>query len=290
MSGDQAAFDVVDSSLSEYAVLGFEFGYSVADPLTLTIWEAQFGDFSNGAQIMIDQFIATAEQKWGQPSGLVMLLPHGYEGQGPEHSSARMERFFVLCAQENIRLANCTTPAQYFHLLRRQARTERKPLVIFTPKSLLRHPRAVSTFEELSSGGFREVINDTYVDPSRVTRVVFCSGKVYYDLLAAREKNNSNHIALVRVEQTYPFPEQQINDALLRYPLTAEIAWVQEEPLNMGAWRFVSDWFAPLLAPTRRKIQYIGRAESASPATGSKKRHDQEQLDLVSTALTHPIL
>ncbi len=290
MSPDQATFDVVDSSLSEYAVLGFEFGYSVADPLTLTIWEAQFGDFSNGAQIMIDQFVATAEQKWGQPSGLVMLLPHGYEGQGPEHSSARMERFFVLCAQENIRLVNCTTPAQYFHLLRRQARAERKPLVVFTPKSLLRHPKAVSTFEELSSGTFREVINDTGIDPSRVTRVVFCSGKVYYDLLAAREKNNATHIALVRVEQMYPFPEQQINDVMMRYPLTAEIAWVQEEPLNMGAWRFMSDWFAPLVTPTRRKIQYIGRAESASPATGSKKRHDQEQADLVNTALTHPIL
>ena len=290
MSADQATFDVVDSSLSEYAVLGFEFGYSVADPLTLTIWEAQFGDFSNGAQIMIDQFIATAEQKWGQPSGLVMLLPHGYEGQGPEHSSARMERFFVLCAQENIRLANCTTPAQYFHLLRRQARTVRKPLVVFTPKSLLRHPKATSTFEELSSGSFREVINDTNIDPSRVTRLIFCSGKVYYDLLAAREKNHANHIALVRLEQLYPFPEQQINDVLMRYPLTAEVAWVQEEPLNMGAWRFMSDWFAPLVAPTRRKLQYIGRAESASPATGSKKRHDQEQADLVTTALTHPVL
>ncbi len=290
MSPDQATFDVVDSSLSEYAVLGFEFGYSVADPLTLTIWEAQFGDFSNGAQIMIDQFIATAEQKWGQPSGLVMLLPHGYEGQGPEHSSARMERFFVLCAQENIRLANCTTPAQYFHLLRRQARTERKPLVVFTPKSLLRHPKAVSTFDELSSGGFQEVINDTGIDPARVTRVVFCSGKIYYDLLAAREKNNATHIALVRVEQMYPFPEQEINDVMMRYPLTAEIAWVQEEPLNMGAWRFMSDWFAPLVTPTRRKIQYIGRAESASPATGSKKRHDQEQAELVTTAITHPIL
>ncbi len=290
MSAGQGNFDVVDSSLSEYAVLGFEFGYSVADPLTLTMWEAQFGDFSNGAQVMIDQFIATAEQKWGQPSGLVMLLPHGYEGQGPEHSSARMERFFVLCAQENIRLANCTTPAQYFHLLRRQARTERKPLVIFTPKSLLRHPKAVSTFDDLTSGSFREVIGDTSVDPSRVTRVVFCSGKIYYDLLAAREKNQANHVSLVRVEQMYPFPEQQINDVLMRYPLTVEVAWVQEEPLNMGAWRFMSDWFAPLLAPTRRKLQYIGRAESASPATGSKKRHDQEQADLVNTAITHPVL
>ena len=290
MSPDQATFDVFDSSLSEYAVLGFEFGYSVADPLTLTIWEAQFGDFSNGAQIMIDQFIATGDQKWGQPSGLVMLLPHGYEGQGPEHSSARIERFFVLCAQDNIRLANCTTPAQYFHLLRRQARSVRRPLVVFTPKSLLRHPRATSTFEELSTGSFREVINDTNIDPSRVTRVIFCSGKVYYDLLAGREKNNAGHIALVRVEQMYPFPEQQINDVLMRYPLTSEVTWVQEEPLNMGAWRFMSDWFAPLLAPTRRKLQYIGRPESASPATGSKKRHDQEQADLVNTAMTHPVL
>jgi 2-oxoglutarate dehydrogenase E1 component len=290
MCKDQAPFDVVDSSLSEYAVLGFEFGYSVADPLTLTMWEAQFGDFSNGAQIMIDQFIATAEQKWGQPSGLVMLLPHGYEGQGPEHSSARIERFFVLCAQDNIRLANCTTPAQYFHLLRRQARTERKPLVVFTPKSLLRHPRAVSRFEDLTSGGFREVINDSQVDPARVSRVIFCSGKVYYDLLASREKSGANHVALVRLEQMYPFPEQEINDAIMRYPLTAEVAWVQEEPLNMGAWRFMSDWFAPLLKPTRRKLQYFGRAEGASPATGSKKRHDKEQADLVSTALSAPVV
>jgi 2-oxoglutarate decarboxylase len=288
MSPEQGTFDVLDSSLSEYAVLGFEFGYSVADPLSLTIWEAQFGDFANGAQIMIDQFIATAEQKWGQPSGLVMLLPHGYEGQGPEHSSARMERFFVLCAQENIRMANCTTPAQYFHLLRRQARTERKPLVVFTPKSLLRHPKATSTFDDLTTGGFREVIADSDVDMSRVTRVVFCSGKVYYDLLAARDKNNAHHIALCRLEQMYPFPEQQITDVLARYPMTAEVAWVQEEPLNMGAWRFMSDWFAPLLG--RRKLQYIGRAESASPASGSKKRHDQEQADIVNTALTHPIL
>ena len=226
VSPDQARFEVFDSSLSEYAVLGFEFGYSVADPLTLVLWEAQFGDFANGAQILIDQFISSAESKWGQPSGLVLLLPHGFEGQGPEHSSARIERFLVLCADNNMQVANCTTPAQYFHLLRRQMyggadrRGVRKPLVIFTPKSLLRHPKAVSTVAELTSGGFREVLPDTAaIDPEQVTRVVFCSGKIYYDLLAAREARQANHVALVRIEQLYPFAESEANDVLLRYPL-----------------------------------------------------------------------
>ena len=195
-------------------MVGFEFGYSVADPLTLVLWEAQFGDFVNGAQIMIDQFISTAESKWGQPSGLVLLLPHGYEGQGPEHSSARMERFLRLCAENNMQVCNCTTPAQYFHLLRRQMyggsdrRGMRKPLVLFTPKSLLRHPKAVSTLQEFTAGGFREVIGDDRpADPERVTRDVFCSGKIYYDLLAAREERHAGQVAIVRLEQLYPFPE-----------------------------------------------------------------------------------
>ena len=290
--GAQARFDAFDSSLSEFAVVGFEFGYSVADPLTLVLWEAQFGDFANGAQIMIDQFISSAESKWGQPSGLVLLLPHGYEGQGPEHSSARVERFLGLCAEQNMQVCNCTTPAQYFHLLRRQMyggsdrRGMRKPLVLFTPKSLLRHPKAVSTVQDFTAGGFREVIGETApLDPERVTRVIFCAGKIYYDLLAGREERNAGQVAIVRVEQLYPFPESQVNDMLLRYPLTAEVVWVQEEPRNMGPWRFVSEQIQPLLNASRRELRYVGRPESASPAGGSGKRHQQEQAEIVSDAL-----
>ena len=266
---DQARFDVYDSSLSEYAVLGFEFGYSVADPLTLVIWEAQFGDFANGAQIMIDQFISSAESKWGQPSGLVMLLPHGFEGQGPEHSSARIERFLSLCAENNMQVCNCTTPAQYFHLLRRQMyggpdrRGTRKPLVIFTPKSLLRHPRAVSTLQEFTTGGFIEIVDDA-VDPANVTRVVFCSGKVYYDLLAAREERKAEHVALVRVEQLYPFASEQAGDILARYAASAEVVWAQEEPRNMGPWRFIREQIQPLLDPTS--------ARSCGTSDGRKAR------------------
>jgi 2-oxoglutarate dehydrogenase E1 component len=293
VSPDQARFEVFDSSLSEYAVLGFEFGYSVADPLTLVLWEAQFGDFANGAQILIDQFISSAESKWGQPSGLVLLLPHGFEGQGPEHSSARIERFLVLCAGNNMQAVNCTTPAQYFHLLRRQMyggadrRGMRKPLVIFTPKSLLRHPKAVSTVAELTSGGFREILPDTAaIDPELVTRVVFCSGKIYYDLLAARESRQANHVALVRIEQLYPFAENDANDALMRYPLTAEAVWAQEEPRNMGPWRFMQEQLQPLLTPTSRELRYVGRAESASPATGSGRRHQEEQAAIVDEAMS----
>jgi 2-oxoglutarate dehydrogenase E1 component len=290
---DQSRFDVFDSSLSEYAVLGFEFGYSVADPLTLVLWEAQFGDFVNGAQILIDQFLASAESKWGQPSGLVLLLPHGYEGQGPEHSSARVERFLSLCAEQNMLVTNCTTPAQYFHLLRRQMyggadrRGMRKPLIIFTPKSLLRHPRAVSPVQDFTSGGFREVVGETApLEAERVTRVIFCSGKIYYDLLAAREERHASHIAIARLEQLYPFPESATRDVLMRYPLHSEVCWVQEEPRNMGAWRFVSEQLQPLLSGTKRELRYVGRPESASPATGSGKRHQQEQGEIVSDAMT----
>ena len=292
VSPGQARCDVFDSSLSEYAVLGFEFGYSVADPLTLTIWEAQFGDFANGAQIMIDQFIVVAEQKWGQPTGLGMLLPHGYEGQGPEHSSARIERYLTLCAENNLQVANCTTPAQYFHLLRRQMyggpdrRGVRKPLVVFTPKSLLRHPRAVSTVEDLTGGAFARVLGETAAfAPDQVTRVAFCSGKVYYDLLAAREERQANHVAIARFEQLYPFPEEEIRAELGRYSATAEVLWVQEEPRNMGAWRFVQERMEPLLAPTGRALAYVGRPESASPATGIGRRHQQEQAELVGDTL-----
>jgi len=290
---EQARFDVFDSSLSEYAVLGFEFGYSVADPLTLVMWEAQFGDFANGAQIMIDQFLCCAESKWGQPSGLALLLPHGFEGQGPEHSSARMERFLTLCAENNIQLANCTTPSQYFHLLRRQIyggedrRGVRKPLVIFTPKSLLRHPRAVSTIDDLTGGGFREILDDPGpLDLDRVGRVVICTGKIYYDLLAAREERKAGHVALVRMEQIYPFSEAMMKDVLLRYPLTAEVVWAQEEPRNMGAWRFLREQIQPLLDDSGRELRYVGRSESASPATGSHKRHLQEQAEIMDEAMT----
>ena len=288
----QGRFDVLDSSLSEYAVLGFEFGYSVADPLTLVIWEAQFGDFANGAQIMIDQFISCCEQKWGQPSGLAMLLPHGFEGQGPEHSSARIERYLTLCAENNMQVCNATTPAQYFHLLRRQMyggrdrRGTRKPLVIFTPKSLLRHPRAVSTLAEFTAGGFLEILRDgSAADPQSVSRVVFCSGKVYYDLLAAREERQAGHIALVRVEQLYPFAAAQVTEILAAYPAAAEVVWAQEEPRNMGPWHFIRDQMQPLLAATGREVRYVGRPESASPATGSGKRHQQEQAALIADAL-----
>ncbi len=291
LSEDQARFDVYDSSLSENAVLGFEFGYSIADPLTLVLWEAQFGDFANGAQVVIDQFLVAGEAKWGQPSGLVLLLPHGYEGQGPEHSSARIERFLQLAAESNIQVANPSTPAQYFHLLRRQMyggperRPIRKPLVIFTPKSLLRHTRAVSHVEDFTSGAFQEVLGETgAIEAERVSRILLCSGKIYYELLAAREERQAHQVALVRVEQLYPLAYAQIQDVLLRYPLTAEVAWVQEEPRNMGAWRYIQEHVQPLLAQTKRVLDYIGRPESASPATGSHKRHIQEQREIVARA------
>jgi multifunctional 2-oxoglutarate metabolism enzyme len=288
---DQARFDVYDSLLSEEAVLGFEFGYSIGDPLTLTLWEAQFGDFANNAQGVIDEFIAGSEAKWGQPSGLVLLLPHGYEGQGPDHSSARIERFLQLAAEGNIQVCNPSTPAQYFHLLRRQMfggpdrRGMRKPLVIFTPKSLLRHARAVSRVEDLAGGGFREVIADTGpIEAERVTRVLLASGKVYYDLAAAREAKKAGDVALVRIEQLYPFAHADVEDVLLRYPLTAEVFWVQEEPQNMGAWLYIHDHVQPLIAQSRRVLGYVGRPASAATATGSHRRHEQEQRDLVEAA------
>ncbi|MCU0248483.1 MAG: multifunctional oxoglutarate decarboxylase/oxoglutarate dehydrogenase thiamine pyrophosphate-binding subunit/dihydrolipoyllysine-residue succinyltransferase subunit, partial [Bryobacter sp.] len=283
----------VDSSLSEYAVMGFEFGYSVADPTTLVLWEAQFGDFVNGAQIMIDQFVSACEAKWGQPSGLVLLLPHGYEGQGPEHSSARIERFLQLCAENNMIVANCTTPAQYFHLLRRQMyggrdrRGLRKPLILFTPKSILRHPKAVSRLSEITGGGFREVLGDVgSVAGDRVSRVLLCSGKIYYDLMAAREAKDIDHVAIVRLEQIYPFPMSDLQDKIMRYPSSAELLWVQEEPKNMGAWRFVQEKMSDWSEAHRRPLHYIGRPESASPSGGSAKRHSQEQNDIVEAAFS----
>jgi 2-oxoglutarate dehydrogenase E1 component len=292
LSADQAPFHVFDSSLSEYAVLGFEFGYSIGDPLTLTLWEAQFGDFFNGAQIMIDQFITCSMQKWGQPSGLVMLLPHGYEGQGPEHSSARIERFLILCAEDNMQVVNCTTPAQYFHVLRRQMYGGRqgggmnRPLVIFTPKSLLRHPQAVSAVEEFTAGSFRETIGE--VEPlaaDKIRRILICSGKIYYELASRRKELGLDNVAIVRLEQIHPYPEEQLRDIIHRYPLNAEVVWVQEEPRNMGAWRFVQERMDPMLAESGRQVYYVGRKPSASPATGSYKRHLLEQSEIIEGAL-----
>jgi multifunctional 2-oxoglutarate metabolism enzyme len=297
LAPNQARFDVYDSSLSEYAVMGFEFGYSVADPLTLVLWEAQFGDFANGAQVLIDQFIASAESKWGQPSGLVLLLPHGYEGQGPEHSSARIERFLTLCAEDNLQVVNASTPAQYFHLLRRQMhggpdrRGVRKPLILFTPKRMLRHPKAVSSLNDFTSGSFREVIDDTTgIELSRVNRVLICSGQVYYDVLAAREERKIDDVAIVRLEQIYPFQAGQIHDILARYPETADVVWVQEEPRNMGPWRFVQEQMQPVLESTERGLQYVGRAPSASPASGSLKRHQEELAEILDQAFSREVL
>jgi 2-oxoglutarate dehydrogenase E1 component len=291
LSDNQASFGVYDSSLSEYAVMGFEFGFSVGDPRTLVLWEAQFGDFVNGGQIMIDQFVSVSLQKWGQHSGLTLLLPHGYEGQGPEHSSARIERFLTLCAEDNMYVVNCTTPAQYFHVLRRQmyggedGRGTRKPLIVFTPKSLLRHPKVVSTVGEFTHGAFREVIGEgAGIDPGNVSRVLICSGKVYYDLLAAREARNAGHVAILRLEQLYPFPKRELQDQLHRYAATADVVWVQEEPLNMGPWRVISDFIQPLLDGSRRQLRFIGRPESASPATGSFKTHQKELEDILESS------
>ena len=280
-------FRVYDSLLSENAVMGFEYGYSVADHHTLVMWEAQFGDFMNGAQVIIDQFITGSETKWGQPCSLVLLLPHGFEGQGPEHSSARIERFLTLAAQDNIRVAYPSTPASYFHLLRFQGREPvEKPLVVFTPKSLLRHPRCVSSLTELAEGRFEPVLDDRGVEPAAARRLVLCSGKVYFDLLKAREEARRQDVAILRVERLYPFPSVELEAALLRYPQGASLVWCQEEPRNMGAWRFVRERFldGDVLA-SGRQLEYAGRAASAAPAPGSLKVHLVEQDALVKQAL-----
>src|SRR5579875_335108 len=296
LDSQQAKFEVVDSPLSEYAAMGYEFGYSVADPLTLVLWEAQFGDFVNGAQIIIDQFLVSAESKWNQPSGLVLLLPHGFEGQGPEHSSARIERFLQLSAENNIQVANCTTPAQYFHLLRRQMyggkdrRGLRKPLIVFTPKFLLRYPKASSRLEELTSGAFQEVIGDAQFVGSDVRRILLCSGKVYYDLVNKREELRRKDVAILRLEQLYPFPLQRLTDILRRYSDAAELFWVQEEPENMGAWYFVEEQLQSFINPgnetsaPRRQLRYVGRPTAASPAAGAHKVHHDQQVALVNAA------
>lgn len=275
----QAPFYIYNSLLSEYAVLGFEYGYGLTAPHSLVIWEAQFGDFANGAQIIIDQYLSSAEDKWKRMNGLVLLLPHGYEGQGAEHSNARLERFLSLCAENNMQVVNCTTPANFFHALRRQMhRPFRKPLVVMTPKSLLRHPLCVSPLEDFVVGGFREVIDDTAVKHADVSRLIFCSGKVYYDLAAYREKEKISGTAIVRLEQLYPFPSEQIRKILKRYASAKEVVWVQEEPENMGAWTFL---LRTLRLPS---LQVVSRPESAATATGSHAQHEKELHDLMQRA------
>ena len=282
----RARFYVYDSSLSEAGVLGFEYGYAVACPNDLVLWEAQFGDFSNGAQVIIDQYISSSEDKWKQKARLVLLLPHGFEGQGPEHSSARLERYLQLCAENNLQVCYPTTPAQHFHLLRRQIKQEAiRPLVVMTPKSLLRLPAASSTISELETGGFQPVIDDVHIDDrSAVRRIVVCSGKVYYDLDAARTEQNVADAAIVRLEQFYPFPATRLTEIFASYPNADQIVWTQEEPKNMGGWTFVEDRIRSI-KPADTEFRYVGRDASASPATGSYAIHELEQKQIVSDAL-----
>lgn len=286
LSDDQARFHVHNSLLSEFAALGFEFGYSAEKLDALVIWEAQFGDFANGAQVIIDQFISASEAKWGQKTALVMNLPHGYEGQGPEHSSARLERFLQLCAEDNMQVMNVTTPAQYYHMLRRQALQEnKKPAILMSPKSLLRHPMATSSRDELADGKFQPfIIDKNLTDPKSLKRLVICSGKVYYDLLKYRQENEIENVAIARLEQFYPFADDEIEEQLKDFTSIKDIVWCQEEPRNMGAWTFVAPRFMELLQDGQT-LSYIGRQASASPAAGQKKIHQAEQDKLVEDAM-----
>ena len=298
ISKKQKNFEIVDSFLSELAVLGFEYGYSLVEPNTLTIWEAQFGDFANGAQVVIDQFVTSGERKWSRASGLVMLLPHGYEGQGPEHSSARLERFLQLCSNDNIQVMNCTTPANYFHALRRQMHRDfRKPLVIMTPKSLLRHKHCVSNIEDFSKeNSFHRVLWDHALDPKvkgfiklikpkKIKKVILCSGKIYFDLLEAREKLKRDNVIFYRIEQLYPFPAKALAKELEPYAKNASFYWCQEEPKNMGAWFSVRDyiqWTLDNIKANNNEVSYIGRSPDASPATGYAKRHVSQQQEIIN--------
>ncbi len=283
----QGPVEIRDSLLSEAGALGFEYGYSLEMPDALVLWEAQFGDFVNAAQVVVDQFLSSGEAKWNRLSGLVLLLPHGMEGQGPEHSSARLERFLELSVDDNWRVVNATTPAQYFHALRRQiASPWRKPLVVMSPKSLLRHPRAVSPLDDLVQGRFQRVLADDAVDPREVGRIVLCSGKLYYDLAAAREASGARHVAIVRLEQLYPLAIDEVHAAIDRYPAGADLVWAQEEPANMGAWDYVEARLAPHLPSP---VLLVARAPSASPAVGSATRHKLEQEQLVREALGEPV-
>ena len=300
ISKKQKKFEVIDSVLSEFAVLGFEHGYALSEPTTLVVWEAQFGDFANGAQVIIDQFIASGERKWSRASGLVMLLPHGYEGQGPEHSSARLERFLQLCAKENIQVINCTTPANYFHALRRQIHRDfRKPLIIMTPKSLLRNKRCVSNIEDFTKKNtFHRVLNDhaeyeeygliKLKEDKKIKKVVICSGKIYFDLLEAREKMKNDHVFFIRVEQLYPFPVKTLSQTLKRFK-KASFYWCQEEPQNMGAWnaaRNYIEWTLEHIKAENREVKYIGREPAASPATGYLKKHLAQQKEIIEKVLS----
>jgi len=280
---------IIDSLLSEEAVMAFEYGYSTADPYTLDVWEAQFGDFANGAQVVIDQFLSSGEAKWGRLCGLALFLPHGYEGQGPEHSSARLERFLQLCALENMIVCTPTTPAQAFHMIRRQMRMNtRKPLVVMTPKSLLRHRLATSSLDEIANGEFQHLIPDATADASSVDRVVVCGGKVYYDLLEDAQKRELKNVAIIRVEQLYPFPRTQLAAELARYPNAHQVVWCQEEPMNQGAWYQIQHHLRTCLQG-KQSLHYAGRTRSPSPAVGHFNDHVAEQQALIADALVNPL-
>lgn len=282
----EAKFSIYNSLLSEYGVLGFEYGYALANPNALTIWEAQFGDFLNGAQIIVDQYIASSETKWQRGNGLVMLLPHGFEGQGPEHSSARIERFMELCSDNNIQVANCTTPANFFHILRRQLKRDfRKPLIIFSPKSLLRHPACVSPLTDFTEGKFQEVIDDSYVDVEKVKRILFVSGKLYYELLDKQQLDKRQDVAIVRIEQLYPTPVVQMQKIKAKYSNATDLIWIQEEPENMGAWPYMLRKFRK----SDINLEVISRKESASTATGYAKQHASQQLYIIGKAFESPV-
>ncbi|MDG1192555.1 MAG: hypothetical protein P8N03_01695, partial [Arenicellales bacterium] len=286
IGSDPSKFLVIDSLLSEEAVLGFEYGYATTEPRTLTIWEAQFGDFANGAQVVIDQFISSGEAKWQRLCGLTLLLPHGLEGQGPEHSSARLERFLQLCGDDNMQVCVPTTPAQFFHLLRRQMiRPLRRPLIVMTPKSLLRHRQSVSDVSELSSNGFLNVIDDPQVENRKaVTRVVLCSGKVYFSLIDARAKSDDFKTAIIRIEQLYPFPQDQLESILKEYPKCKTVVWCQEEARNQGSWHRIQNQLSRATSSDQQLV-YVSREPSASPAVGSHQKHVEQQEQLVKEAL-----
>src|SRR5690606_23756681 len=279
-----AAFEIHNSPLSENAAIGFEYGYNIQKPERLVIWEAQYGDFVNGAQPVIDEFLVSGRAKWGQTPSLVLLLPHGYEGQGPDHSTGRLERFLQMAAETNMRICNCTTAAQYFHLLRRQAallKTDPLPLIVMTPKSLLRHPQAASSLQELAEGQWQPVIDDPSSDPAQVRRLILCSGKIYVDLISNEKRQERPEIAIVRVEQLYPFPAEELQRIYERYPHLQEVLWVQEEAQNMGAWEFVRPLIEDQL-PDTLPLRYVGRPRRASPAEGSTAWHQTNQAAIIA--------